>query len=195
MKNLPILAACLFLFSCGKSYKITNDDLNWNPYKENDRLIFKSNTGVLDTVFVEKLERSKSKINVYSPFSGTNEQLIVLARHRIPYNLATGQTQIANDQPILALIAEKDGSMINLMLYLQQSIFPDGVYSIKELEKKPTITKTIGGKIYNDVIVLKPNKEYPDGASRYTDVLYWSKSKGYLRFDVNETEYWELISF
>jgi len=193
MKYLLLLSTLLFLFAC-KSYQLSQSDLAWNPYNVNDRLIFKSNTGKMDTILIQKIDRSTSKNEQYSPTSGTSEQMAVLARVRVPYNLDTGETQLMDGHPIFALIADKGGAMANMMLDVQNTIFPNSVISIKELEKKQVISKKIGGKIYNDLIVLKPSNTYPEkGATRYTDVLYWSKSKGYVRFDVSAEEYWELV--
>ncbi len=56
MKNQFILffISMILLISCGKTYKLTEEDYKWMPYRGNETLVFKSNTGDKDTIFLFK---------------------------------------------------------------------------------------------------------------------------------------------
>ena len=51
-KLILFLFSILFLVSCGQTNKLSEDDYKWMPYKGDETLVFASNKGDTDTIFL-----------------------------------------------------------------------------------------------------------------------------------------------
>ena len=50
-QHILFLFPLLFLVSCGRIVKLSEEDYSWMPYKGNETLVFKSSTNETDTIF------------------------------------------------------------------------------------------------------------------------------------------------
>lgn len=174
MKWLIILFPVLFMvFSCTTN-KINKNDLEWQPYKEGDVLVFESNKGELDTIDIKSIE----------VYINPDDPLAVFPK-KIESHFVIGQ------QSILEMTANDENTDIKFTIKLGNNNlkYPGVVVNIQELKKMiPDIHKRY-------VIVAK---EYYDNLKDIPfDLLYiyWSKEYGYLGLEFKGNYIWTLKSF
>ncbi len=166
-------AMVLMLFSC-KTYKISQSDLEWQPYKKGDILIFESNKGEIDTINIKNVE----------VYTNPNDPLVVF-----PTKLQT-LFVLGENAAVLEFKAGEKSTDIHFILRLGKNNlkYPCTVLDIKEFENM----KMKKGKYRIEA------KEYYDNMKdvpfdlRY---IYWSKEYGYLGLEFKENYIWTLKSF
>lgn len=182
-----------FLFiGCGKNYNLSKSDLKWNPYKGGEVLVFHCNKGDTDTIIVQAIETAKVDSDPLAPFPNHQEILNVIVKHSTPFN-----SKQKMEDSFVRLEAVKDkNTLVSFKLLAKNSWFYSESYYINDLNKLKENAMTIKGNIYSDVIVIEPQenikKEYYDERDEFVTKLYWSKSKGYIRYDLKNGVYWEL---
>jgi hypothetical protein len=180
MHKLTTIIGAFFLIcfstfsnSCS-TYKLTESDLEWQPYRKGDLLVFKSNFGEIDTIIVRSIETYKNP----------DDPLAIL-----PNNMQS--IFVNGKQNILEIDAGKKESYIHFTLKLGDKYlkYPNIVKSIKELDKE---------KSKQNKIVAIEAKEYYDNLKELDFDLkniYWSKEYGYIKLEFKNEYYWELQSF
>ena len=167
-----ILFLPMLILSC-KKYKLSDDDLKWQPYKKGDLLIFQSNKGEIDTIQVTEIEIYNNPDDPLAIFPNIIQSLFVNGKKNI-----------------LELQAGKNGSFIQFTLKLGDNNlkYPGVVKNIKEVFPKTSSE--------NEFIIEA--KEYYDNMKdvsfdlRY---IYWSKDYGYLGLEFKDNYIWKLKSF
>src|SRR5205085_9794613 len=91
---------------------------------------------------------------------------------------------------------EDKNTVVKFNLLAKNSWFYADSYYINDLNKLKESSMTIKDKIYIDVVVIEPQeeitKEYNEERNEFVTKIYWSKSKGYIRYDLKNGIYWEL---
>ncbi len=180
------MVATLLCFSCAKTKKLSNSDLAWNPYEVGDKLIFQSNNGDEHTLEIKTIERSDDKTNPYAgDFSGKLEQEIIYC---------SSSEDPTNDERILTAIGKtsSDDTFIHLNLDIPNTQFPGGLYLLSDLENRQVESLTIEGNSYSDVLVLTPENVEMEIQGITVEKVYWSKSSGYIRYDMSDGTVWSL---
>lgn len=192
MKELFIVFffAVSFLISCGRVSRLSENDYKWMPYKGNETLVFKSNTGESDTIF---FIRKDTLWGYPDPALSTSryEEVAIFCKHHSSNKLEYGRSyyffkiQKAKDNRAeLVFDLSTDGAVF----YRLRTV------KIDSLRKENHMTlQTSDGK-YDDVYVIYPDDYARDfyHRSNYVTKLYWSKSNGLIRYDKKDTIYWEL---
>jgi hypothetical protein len=168
-----ILTIVLMLISC-KTYKLSKSDLEWQPYKKGDRLVFESNKGELDTIKIINVE---TYINADDPLS------------LLPNRLQT--LFVVEKKSFLEMEAGVKGSYIHFTIRLGKNKlrYPGVVLTINEMNR---LNKDENGRYVIDA------KEYYDNMKdRPFDLrhIYWSKEYGYLGLEFKDNYIWTLKSF
>ncbi|MEI6682867.1 MAG: hypothetical protein WCO44_09585 [Bacteroidota bacterium] len=159
--------------SCS-SYKLSESDLGWQPYRKSDLLIFKSNNLETDSIMVRSVETLTNSDDHLAVFPNSIQSLFVNGK-----------------QNILELQAGKKGSFIHFTLKLGNRYlkYPNVVESVKEIDQK---------KFDNNEIIVIKAKEYYDnlkGQPFNLRCIHWSKVFGYVKLEFNNEYSWELQSF
>ena len=193
MSKLPIVLLFV-LFGCAKNYKLSKTDIKWNPYKGGELLIFHNNKGGTDTIFVIGIEKGKSEDDPLAFFPNQIEVLSIVAKHKRP--IPTNSNEWMEDS-FLELSAGKDNTtLIEFKLLAKNAWFYSDSYYVNELDKLPETSLILKNNIYNDVIIIEPQesikKKYYKERDEFVTKIYWSKSKGYIRYDLKDDVYWEL---
>ena len=161
------------LLSCS-SYKLSEHDLDWQPYRKGDLLIFKSNTEEIDTIKVRSVETYNNPDDPLAFFPNSIESIFV-----------------SGEQNILELQAGKNCSFIHFTLKLgdKNLKYPNVVISVKELDQNQSNN--------NEIVVIKANEYYDNLKDLKFDLksIYWSKEFGYIKMEFNNEYFWELQSF
>ncbi len=198
MKNLVnfFLVSFLLCSSCVRNYKIPPEDYSLLPYKGHETLVFHSSKGDIDTIFLEGEKRFASWTNQWSLFPKNAEYLDLIAKRSDP---TEGKQRYLDSSKFVTLINDGESKLCIDFTAKAAWFYGDSIYTKKALLKAKTINIQIGNTIYNDVIVLIPNKEYHekvDGKlvdrSNTIYKLYWSKKSGFIGYD-KKNEQWVLI--
>lgn len=186
------LFSVLFLVSCGQTNKLSEEDYSWMPYNGDETLVFRSNLEETDTIFFLK----KDTILAYpeaQALNGTKYEVVsVFCNHFGRNNRNTGRSyyffkvQRAKDNRTELVF---DLSAKGAVFYRISSV------KIDSLSKANLVSlETSYGK-YDDVYII-----YPDGyakdfynRSNFVSKLYWSKTRGLVRYDKKDGVYWELM--
>ncbi len=164
------------------------------PYKGNEMLVFSSNTGSTDTIFLLK----KDTILAYPEAQSLNgviyETVSIFCKHS-DANMPDGEHRYL-ENTFFDLEKAKDNhaelvislSAKNAEFYRLNSIKIDSLNKLK-----PVTLQTSNGQ-YNDVYVIN-GEDYLGNLnqrSNFITKLYWSKSEGLVRYDKQDSVYWEL---
>jgi hypothetical protein len=191
-----LLVLAVLTLSCKQKVYLEKSDLQWNPYKAGDVLVFKSSENELDTLYIIEVSRknfaSSLRIEKYS-----NEHLHVQAKYK--------RLEV-NDFIHKKILTIQSGSpdawseidfwfSTNNVTYFGKS---ELIYELREFAEKTVKTPF---SIFDDVIQLtgKKGPELLDGhfnqlSYQYRAIkkLYWSKSAGYIGYEMWDGKTWSL---
>lgn len=178
------------LFSC-KTYNLSKSDLEWQPYRQGDVLIFESNRKELDTIKIESIEKFTNPDDPLAVFPKKIQSLFVEGvRFHAPKKDIMGRVYHSSHCNILEMVASKETAYMYFELELgdNKMRYPKTGISLDELEKLI---------INNDEIQIKA-KENADNMKEYPfdlRYIYWSKKFGYLKLEFKDNYIWSLKSF
>jgi|SRR5688572_27482034 len=191
VRYMSITILIFNMLGCTKTYKLTADDLKLNPYKGGEILVFNSNQGETDTIFVLEVRKHKARIDPLSTVPQFKEKLEVVVQYTNP--IAYGGKEERDKDIFFDLSTGENGDIsLGFRPKAKNAWFysPNG-YSRDQFEKLP-ISKLATKKYeYDDVIKLEPDMRFYDRET-FVAMVYWSKSKGYVRYDLKNGVYWEL---
>ena len=192
IEMILLLLFTSFLTSCGQTNKLSEEDFKWMPYKGNETLVFKSNTGDTNRIFI--LE--KDTLLAYPEAQAINgieyEVVGVLCNHYSRDNQGKGRKYY-----FFELQKAKDNRTEMVFNLSFDDIEFDRIRPVKIdslIKMAPIKLQTSFGQ-YDDVYVIYPDDigMYFYTRSGFITKLYWSKSKGLIRYDKKDNIYWELI--
>lgn len=170
----------LGLFTSCKMDKFSEADLEWQPYKVGDSLIFESNKGELKTIVIKNIESHIGHSDPLAIFPDKWEYLFVTGKD-VPVG-------------IIKMSAGKEGGAIyfELQRFNEYTLrHPSTVYKINEIKKM-------------DIELISNKKVFKIEAIQYYDNLkdipfdlryiYWSKEYGYVKFEYESGYEWTLKS-
>lgn len=191
MRHLfTILIISLMLLSC-KSYRLSKNDLEWQPYKEGDVLVFVSNKGEADTIQIKNIDIHTNANDPLAIFPTMLQSLFVSGvYYHEPKKDIMGRMYNSSYRDILEMESNNTGSYITFTLHLgnHKLRYPRTLLTIKELGnlKEENCQYIIEAKEHYDNM-----KDYPFDL-RY---IYWSKVYGYLGLEFKDNYVWTLKSF
>jgi hypothetical protein len=180
---------CILFFTSCAHYRLTSEELKWNPYQVGETLIFINSSSQKMELIISSLDKSSNKINPYAGnFSGKHEQLIV------NYKFKNGQP----DSEIHTLLAigksPKGEGFFNPILEFPNIVHISEPISFEALQRKPKTQLTIRGKTYSDLIIFNPASPTEILAYPHVNKLYWSISNGCVKLNLSDNTNWELIN-
>jgi hypothetical protein len=181
------------LMSCGRINRLTEEDYKWMPYIGNETLVFRSNTGIEDTVFLLKKDTLLGYADPLSLNGVQYEVLSIFGKHTDPYSADGTQRYLENNLFQINKGRDKQTELDILFSAEDASFYRLSKIKIDSLDKqKPVAFQTKYGD-YDDVYVINGEDYLGYGErSNFITKLYWSKSNGMIRFDKKDTVYWEL---
>lgn len=184
------------IISCGsKTFKFKDSDFEWVPYKNADTLIFTSNTGDTDSLFIKEPKRYMVyDVDPLSPFPQDS-----IEKFHIPYFFSNDTTKRFGQYPGETIFAmtqtKKNKPRIGFGVATNDAFFYGlKYYDVKELNSARLVNLQTDYKNYNDVFVIEPDTSNQNWSKRdhYVLKMYWSKSDGLVRFDKNNNVYYTL---
>lgn len=191
MRTYLWLITFIFFISCGKTYRLSKDDIQFNPYKVGDTLIFEANSSLFDTVIVTEIVRQTIALGEMFEFSkGKGEGLSVIARHSISNPDSFPGRKVGS---IFMIHNYSEGSYVDY--WFTGHLKPEAIsnpFFVRDLDTMKRINHSTKAGDFDDVFIIKCDTVYPDNFDRLSKI-YWSKKFGYIRLEVNEILQWELI--
>ena len=182
----------IVLTSCGKTIRLAEKDFRWIPYKGNETLVFGSNTGDTDTIFFIGTSRQTAPSDPLDIFPTNLEHFTIAARHSDPSPPSGNHRYL--ESVFLELSASGYQSPYLTLHHTGKDawFYGGGFMELKDLDTIKLISLATKLKTYNDIILLSPeSNEYSD-RSNFITKIYWSKSEGLIRYDKQDSVYWEL---
>lgn len=188
---LAFMAISIFT-SCRETFRLSEKDHDWMPYKGNEIIVFSSNTGDSDTIFILKKDTAIAYPEAQSINGKTYEVVSIFCRHTDP--LPEGGYRYL-DNNFVELKESKDK---NARLHFNLSTKDANFYRltgirIDSLAHQKFASLKTKQKTYSDIYIIDDEdclnlKQYSDCVTK----LYWSKSEGLIRYDKQDSVYWEL---
>lgn len=191
-KSIPVLLILTLLTSCGKTIRLADKDFRWIPYKGNETLVFSTNTGDTDTLFLLGTERQTVPSDPLDVFPTELEHFTIAARHSDPAP-PSGNHRYLESIFLELSASEYKSPYLTLHHTGKDAWFYGGQFmELKELDTIKLVSLVTKLKTYQDIVLLYPESdEYADRSDFITKV-YWSKSEGLIRYDKKDSVYWEL---
>jgi hypothetical protein len=196
LKHAIAILTFFFITSCNKTVRLSKEDFRWIPYKGNETLVFKSNSGDIDTIFLTGTNRSTTPTDPLDMFPTYVEHFTIYSNRSDP-SPPDGRHRYLEGKAFVELEASKQKNNAYLSFYLtaKESWYygNNRDWQLKTIDTlKGEVLKT-KSKIYYDIITKVPDShEYLD-RSEFLTKVYWSKSEGLIRFDKKDSVHWELV--
>lgn len=188
---VPILFSFILLVSCGRTNMLSKEDYSWMPYTGDETLVFRANTGELDTIYLLKKDTMLAYPEAQSISGIKYEVVAVFCNH-----YGRNKQNPGGSYYLLQVQKAKDNhaEMVFHLSVDSAELYRLSPIKIDSLRKENPITFQTSGKEYDDVYVIYPDDYAKDFYNRddYVTKLYWSKSYGLIRFDRKDSVYWEL---
>lgn len=190
-KSILFCISVIGIFGCSPTYKLNKEDLEWNPYEGGEILIFQSNKDDIDTIFIKEVKKESVPVDPLAIFQKYYEVLDVYVKHSNPTPIHE-HNYVENSFLNIAATSDKN-TIIDFDLAAKNSSFYASSYYKKDIDMLP-VRKLVTKKFtYNDVIILEPQSlEYYE-RDEFITAVYWSKGNGYVRYDLKNGVFWELI--
>jgi hypothetical protein len=172
------------LASCRQTYRLSEKEIMWMSYNGNETLVFSSNTGDTDTIFFLK----KDTLIAYPEAQALNGKTYEVVRIFAKYS-----NGISRD--FVELKKSKDKiARLHFNLSAKDAVFYrlTGL-KIDSLSRQQPTSLVTKSKTYNDIYIIE-SEDWLNFKQRtnYVTKLYWSKSEGLIRYDKQDSVYWEL---
>ena len=194
-KYIILVLTFFLLTSCGKTIRLSTKDFRWIPYKGNETLVFNSNTGDIDTIFLTGTKRYISPTDPLDMFP-TNLEHFIISSTRSDPSPPSGNHRYLDGSIFVELSAskQKHNAFLSFDLTAKDSWFygNNDSWSLKTIDTLRGDTLQTKSKLYYDIIVVTPDSDEYVDRSNYLTKVYWSKSEGLVRFDKKDSVYWEL---
>lgn len=190
MKKVAQILAILSVISCGKSYKLKKGDLDYIPYKGNETLVFESDQGHADTIFLSGTHPFNGCGDPLAIFPDKCEGIMMTCTHTDP-----NYDRYLDGHDFVSLVAHGDETDISFDIAMKGSWFYDyHPYSLTLFDNMPNRELTIRNKKYSDVKVFEAGeygRQFKD-RDNYAERIYWSVKEGFLGLDKKD-EKWRLV--
>lgn len=181
-----------FLTSCRGTYRLSEEEHEWMPYKGNETLVFASNTGDTDTIFFLKKDTLIAYPEAQAINGKTYEVVSIFCRHTDPLRDG-GYRYLSNDFVELQKSKDKKARLHFNLSTKDANFYRLTGIRIDSLGHQQFTSLMTKHKKYNDVYVID-DEDWLNFKQRsdYVTKLYWSKSEGLIRYDKQDSVYWEL---
>lgn len=195
MKFSLFVFSFLVLLSCTQTFRLSEKDYEWIPYKGNEILIFKSNSGDLDTVFLLRKDTLLVYDQPQSVNGAKNEAVSIFCEHS-DANMPKNKNRYLKSN--FFRLEKVNSSRVEMKINFSAKdakFYRLSRINVDSLRKiKPVAIQTSFGN-YNDIYIIT-GEDYLGNfhqRSNYITKLYWSKSKGLVRYDKIDSVYWVKI--
>jgi len=192
-----LILLIIVLTSCSKQLKLSEDDLKWQPYQGGETLVFQSESGEVDTIFINANIKSYTgpSDHDWSWIKDQAESISVGYKYSAPKPFKGSQPRYLKG--VLLSLSSKD---LGEDLWIQFSFRAKGAWFYdsskfkNELKKIPLSTLVTPYRAFEDIRIIQASEEEYRHRTNYIERMYWSMAEGYVRYDLKDGRYWEMIN-
>ena len=185
-KFIILVSAIFYFTSCRETFRLSEQEHEWMPYKGNETLVYASNTGDTDTIFFLKKDTLIAYPEAQSLNGKTYEVVSIIARYSNGVSSDFVELQKSKDKK----------ARLHFDLSAKDAVFYrlTGL-KVDSLSQQQTTSLATESKTYNDIYIID-DEDWLNFKQRsnYVTKLYWSKSEGLIRYDKQDNVYWELTN-
>ena len=184
--NISAVFVIVVIASCSRTYLIPEEYLDLIPYKQGDELIFRSNNGVLDTLFVVDVDS----------FISSNDPLGINADKEETYVVLTKKDRSSSFvNKLLSLTATEDNGIVVKLFFVSERshFYGKKSFTVSELNDKEVLTQKINGNLYRDIWLFQATEREFEERANFIERLYWSKAEGVVKYEKSNNDYWEIV--
>ena len=195
-KIINLFTKCLSIsllvtvFSCGKTHRISDTDLAEQPYHVGDTLIFMSSTNLVDSIFIDEIERFKSPSDPLDLFPDYTETVHISAHISLlePYVSSINKMVQHEYMSFLSLRGSENSAYFDFELNKPRDTLRYRDFMVP--------IDSIRGKGMNEVIEINSNIyesifPFPYDLER----IFWSRKYGFVKYEFSNGLSWQLIAF
>lgn len=189
MKDRFLILLIIFIFSSCKT-NLKQEEIKWNPYKKGEILVFTSNMGENDTIFILDVtnELHPTRHGTELPVFTYNQNIEILVKHTDPnYD----RYLISNFFELEARTKDSP-TTIRFLLAAKNSWLYGGSYKLEKLKEKEQVKLKVPFGEFNDVLIIEDTEEEYAHRTNYVKKIYWSRSEGYVKWEKLDGTTWEL---
>ncbi|WP_420400266.1 hypothetical protein [Flagellimonas sp.] len=166
-----------------RTKKLTKQEKQSIPYNGNEVLVFKSNKSEIDTIRITEITVREHPPNLGDMFWAKSKEILRVQSDK----------DCENCDEIITVAKQNYTSEIRVSfdLILNEKRYYHGT-DLKTLMKLKPKKLKISGMELNDVVRI--DRKSKKSHSGHIDRIYWSKSKGIVRIEINSDYHWELIN-
>ncbi|AEA45657.1 hypothetical protein [Fluviicola taffensis] len=195
MENCLLILSILPVFLCCKSSNLDDSELNFNPYKKNDVLIFESNLGERDSLRIRQVINMKNNAAQMTLNPDKLVTLLVEADYSEAYLTIDNYFEPVEIHILEINKVNKEPALVQFNLDLSEAVFyPKYNQKIEDVLKQTKYKMKIGGKKYDDIVIIKPESNEYASREHFISKIYWSLKYGYVRYDLLNGKKWELVN-
>ena len=181
------------LLSCGPEYKMKSESFDWQPYKIGDKLIFKSNTNQIDTIFVKEIKSYTNPDDHLAIFPDYYTTYFITGEITLinPFTSSIGNTVKKDYVNILELSSGKETDYLTLNFKKRRDTlsYSEVTFKISELKLK------FKNKSKYESIKVDAESYNKMSFSYDLKTIFWSKEFGYAKYEFKNGHSWELVKF
>lgn len=198
MSTLRFSIAFLTLYcitSCRGTYRLSEKEHDWMPYKGNEILVFSSSTGDTDTITFLKKDTLIAYPEAQAINSKTYEVVRIFCRHSDTWPPDGKHRYLSNDFVELKKSKDKKARLYFNLSAKDAHFYRLTGLRVDSLAQQPFTSIATKSKPYNDVYIIE-GEDWLNFKQRsdYVTKLYWSKSEGLIRYDKQDGVFWELAN-
>ena len=183
------------LQSCGKTYKLSEEALAWQPYKVGDVLIFKSNKGEIDTIYVREINSHTNPSDPLDFFPDYHQSLFVTGEIKLrePKVDMMKKKYFTENINLLNLHADEESPFFYFVFEKKTDTldYPTTALTLDSLKLEFKTKK----KLKYGAILIQAKEHYDLPFDYDLANFWWSKEYGYVRYEFKDGYYWELREF
>lgn len=193
MKHLFVLSSiCLVLFSCGPTHRIPEAAYAYLPYAGNEILVFESNLGEADTMFLTGTDRRINPTDPLDFFPTRVEHFTVGVQFTDPSPPGGMQRYLRGTFVELSMSAD-DAPWLDIDFKAKDAVFYGASrLALHDFDQLPVISLPLGDSLLHDIVVFEDHRKEYYERSNHVERLYWSKREGLVRYDKKGQETWVL---
>ncbi|MEM7185643.1 MAG: hypothetical protein AAF466_03200 [Bacteroidota bacterium] len=180
---LVVLALGYVLTNMFRTKSLSEKEKNAIPYVANDILVFQSNRSEVDTIRIKEILVRKHPPNLGDMFWAKNVEILRVRSDK----------DCKNCDEIMTVSKQNYTSetLVSFDLILNGKRYYQGT-DLKVLTKRHPEQLIVKGDTLQDVVRLErtTTKSHPG----HVDRIYWSKSRGIVRIDVDAGYFWEMVN-
>ncbi|NPV51729.1 MAG: hypothetical protein HPY60_11125 [Candidatus Methanofastidiosum sp.] len=181
-----ILLTLISLFIGCKQYTIDKKTIDWIAYRPGQVYLFQDNEGNIDTLKILKTEKFNNPEDHLAIITPHHEKIVIEASVPDKWTNPMGITFYSSRQSLIEIDANKSSTTFNIIYKPHDYYFASKNIELDEID---FLTKKIGDKTYDDIMIFQCNDESFCSEENSIKEIFWSANYGIVEYNLGNTKY------